>query len=153
MHSTAGRDQVNSVRRHNPPSSYHAVVVFFFQTVEKLLHGNILHGRLSTPVAIWHCATCRYNTFKDTNICKTLRLQKSIFHSAANLFWKVIFWVCMNSTKYERNNAEQPLSCAIISDPTKIPIYSACYERKIEADVNCHTASQKTGWDPFLNSH
>lgn len=26
-------------------------------------------------------------------------------------------WMCEDRTEYERNNAEQPVSCAIIADP------------------------------------
>lgn len=54
-------------------------------------------------------------------------------------------WMCTGSTEYESNNAEQPLSCAIIAGPQSVPTYSVCYKRKIEEDVKCQTASQRPG--------
>lgn len=54
-------------------------------------------------------------------------------------------WMCKDSTEYERSNAEQPFSCAIISDPKRIQTCSVCYERKTEQNVNHNTASQRTG--------
>jgi len=46
----------------------------------------------------------------------------------------------MTSIKYEPS-----LSCAIISDPTGIPTYSSCYERKIEA----HHRPEQLAGTPF----
>lgn len=70
----------------------------------------------------------------QSNICESVRLQELPCTQQAAPLWQVD--VYEHSAQYERSNAEQPFSCAIIADPTRIPIYSACYERQTEAYVN-----------------